>query len=299
MPAAPEDEGLHPVEHGSEQWSDSLYFNAWDPGSRTFLMTRMAVLPNARRRTAGFLVWLDGVPAYGYGREDASAAGAVDGVLSVAGLTYRMEHPLSSWSVELADGDDRAELRWAGYTGCFSYDDNVERLPRAVAWGHYEQTCTVRGTLAVAGRRLALDGVGQRDHSWGFRHWGGLREWHWVTGFFGTERSFNLFHVVQHDGTVTASGFVHTGGRDVGVVAARRRTDEGAGRSPRAFTLVLTAADGEVFEVAGEAAGTDVPVRPADGTVVHEVPMALRGDGAEGFGVYELLENDTASPGEG
>ncbi len=72
MPTAPitdDDERLHPVEDPSPHWSDSLYFNAWDPATNAFLMSRIAVRANEPAATAGMIVWVDGVPVYGYGRD--------------------------------------------------------------------------------------------------------------------------------------------------------------------------------------------------------------------------------------
>jgi hypothetical protein len=287
------DELLHPVEDPSEHWSDSLYFNAWDPASGTFLLTRMAVMPNRPGADALFLVWLGGQPVYIYYQSvDALPAGDWP-AMAIGGLRYTMARSLRDWSIELADGDDLASLSWRGFTGVFDYADNPQPLPRAIAWGHYEQTGHVTGRLSLAGREVAFDGVGQRDHSWGHRHWAGVREWHWVTGFFpdGGPRSFNLFHAVAADGTVTANGFVHDAGRDLAVVAASRSTTEGDGRSPEDYRLVLTVADGSTFSVAGRRSGTGMALQPA-ATTVHEVPMALSaGDGLTGFGVYELLVN--------
>jgi hypothetical protein len=288
------DERLHPVEHESEHWSDSLYFNAWDPGSKVFLLTRIAVLANQSKVTAGVLAWRDGMPAYGYGREhDGVAPGDWD-VMQIGGLAYRMEQACQRWLIKLddPDTDSRAHLTWDGFTGCFAYDGNAQPLPKAVAWGHYEQTCRVTGDLVIRGERIRVDGVGQRDHSWGFRDWAGLRTWHWITGFFGTTRSFNVFHVEQPDGTITANGFVHDDGVDHAITTVDRHTDETDAGGPTAYRMTITLDGGRTFLIEGSAAGTEVPVRPHAGdTVVHEVPMALRCDGVDGFGIYELLDN--------
>lgn len=289
------DERLHPVEHDSEHWSDSLYFNAWDPASGVFLMTRMAVLANQQKVTAGMLAWRDGAPAYGYGREHEGPAPGDWDVMQVGGLAYRMEQACRRWVVQLddPDTDSRAHLTWEGFTACFPYDRNATPLPKAVARGHYEQTCRVTGDLVVRGERIRFDGVGQRDHSWGFRDWAGLREWHWVTGFLaGGELSFNVFHVVQPDGTVTANGFVHADGADHAITAVERSTDEDGTGAPLAYRMVIEVEGGRTFAIEGTGAGQEVPVRPHAGdTVVHEVPMALRSGALEGFGIYELLDN--------
>ncbi|MGZ4235905.1 MAG: DUF7064 domain-containing protein [Solirubrobacteraceae bacterium] len=45
----------------------------------------------------------------------------------------------------------------------------------------YEIPCAVDGTLTVGGRKLAVSGPGQRDHSWGPRDWWSA-EWMWSAG---------------------------------------------------------------------------------------------------------------------
>ena len=284
------DERLHPVERESEHWSDSLYFNAWDTATGAFLMTRMAVRPNEGVRTAGMLVWFDGVPSWGYGRDLTGPPTSNWDVMRMEALTYRMEQALQRWVVQLHDGDDLVHLTFEGTTPCVDYGPEI---PRAWAWGHYEQTCRVTGELRVAGRRVAFDGWGQRDHSWGARDWAGLREWHWITGFLGDgKRSFNLFEATQSDGTVTQHGFVADDGAVRTIASAVRETDETATRAAQSYVADITLDDGAVVRIEGVAAAAEVPVHPHAGdTVVHEVPMRLRSDGLEGFGIYELLEN--------
>jgi hypothetical protein len=294
MTVSDADERLHPVEDTSPHWSDSLYFNAWDPSTSTFLMTRMAVLGNEQRATAGMIVWVGDAPVFGYGHELDSLPESDWDVMTIGALTYRMNRSLSAWAVQLADGDNRAHLEWEGFSGVVDYGDNRAPLPRAVAWGHYEQSCTVRGDLSVGGHRIAFDGYGQRDHSWGFRHWAGLQQWHWITGFGGPEAAaaaFNLFEVLEHDGRTTVNGFVHQRGVDRFVVGTSRRSTVGDHGGPAGYELTLHLDDGGTLEVAGEQAGMAIPVRPAadQPVVVHEVPMRLVVGGTPGYGVYEHL----------
>jgi hypothetical protein len=287
-----DDERLHPVEDPSAHWSDSLYFNAWDPATGAFLLTRIAVRANAPQVTAGMIVWVDGSPVYGYGRELDEVPPSDWDVMAVEGLTYRMLQSGRAWAVQLDDGDDRAHLEWVGRSPATHYDGHpAGPLPRAVAWGHYEQTCTVTGDLHVGGRRIRFDGIGQRDHSWGHRHWAGLEQWHWVTGFLTDGRAFNLFEVHPPDGPPTINGFLHGPDGDQYVVASSRELDRSEDGGAERYRAVLQAEDGTALEVTGERAGLSIPVRPAPDqpVTVHETPMRLSADGVDGYGIYEHL----------
>ncbi len=294
MPVTDLDERRHPVEDTHEHWSDSLYFNGFDLATGACFLTRMAVLANQPSANALWLAWLDGEPAYGYYRVTKQLPEADWDATSIDGVTYRMIEPRRRWTLALDDGDDKAFLEFDGFSPCFDYADNREPLPRAVAWGHFEQSGTVRGDLHLGEHRIAFDGVGQRDHSWGFRQWDGVREWHWVTGLLGTTRSFNLFHVVDGQGCVSASGYVYDAGTARPIVGADRRTREGDGRVPEGYELTLEVEGGRVFEFAARRSHTSVALRPGS-TTVQEVPMHLASDGLEGVGVYELLFNAVAS----
>ena len=295
MPTAPitdEDERLHPVEDPSPHWSDSLYFNAWDPATSTFLLTRIAVRANASQVTAGMIVWVGGQPVYGYGHELTEVPPTDWDVMAVGGLTYRMLESRQAWAVQLADDASQAHLEWRGASPATHYSGHpAGPLPKAVAWGHYEQTCTVTGDLVINGARTRFDGFGQRDHSWGYRHWAGLHQWHWVTGFLADGRGFNLFEVHQHDGTTTVNGYLHGPEGDEYVVASSREAERSADGGTEHMRVLLQRHDGTALEVTGTRAGLSIPVRPApdDPVTVHETPMRLLADGVEGYGVYEHL----------
>lgn len=293
-----EDERLHPVEDPSPHWSDSLYFNAWDPATNAFLMSRMAIRANEPAATAGMIVWVDGVPVYGYGHDLTEVPPTDWDVMAIGGLTYRMLESGQAWALQLADPDTegKVHLEWHGLSPATHYGGHPNGpLPRPVAWGHYEQTCAVRGDLHVGSQQIAFDGFGQRDHSWGFRHWAGLDQWHWVTGFLADGRGFNLFEVLEPSGATSINGFVHGPDGDHYVVASSRelhRSDDGGAES---YRVVLQLPDGSALEVTGERGGFSIPVQPAKDqpVTVHETPMRLTAaDGTAGYGIYEHLVTD-------
>lgn len=128
----------------------------------------------------------------------------------------------------------------------------------------YEVPCLVGGTLAVGGETVAVEGHGQRDHSWGVRDWWAF-SWCWFAGRLDDGTRFHgadiripgqriPFGYVQHsDGeVVTVSGLDVT--EELGAEglprSARARIDPvGLDLSIRPVgfgPLVLTATDGRV-----------------------------------------------------
>jgi hypothetical protein len=295
-PITDEDERLHPIEDPSPHWSDSLYFNAWDPATNAFVMTRMAIRANEPAATAGMIVWVDGMPVYGYGQDVTEVPPTDWDVMPIGDMTYRMLESRQSWAVQVADGEHRVHLEWHGLSPATHYSGHPSGpLPKPVAWGHYEQTCAVRGDLHVGGQKIAFDGFGQRDHSWGFRHWAGLDQWHWVTGFLADGRGFNLFEVLEHDGTTSINGFVRGLGGDQYVVSSARELTRSEDGGAERYRAVLQLEDGSALSVEGERAGLSIPVHPAEGqpVTVHETPVRLTaGDGTTGYGIYEHLDTD-------
>jgi len=292
MPMTDADERRHPVEDPNEHWSDSLYFFGHDNDTSTCFLTRIGILANQPGATAILLAWLDGKPAYGYYRAIEELPPGDWDVTTVGGLTYRMLASQQGWSIKLDDGDDQMFVEFDGFTPCFNYSDNAAALPKAVAWGHYEQSGTMRGDIRLGGHSIAFNGVSQRDHSWGFRQWDGVREWHWVSGVFGTRRSFNLFQVVDAAGGVTANGYVFDGGTVHPIVRADRRTKEGEERVPESYELTLEVEGGGSFEFIAERSQPAVPLRPGT-TVLQEAPMRIVSGGLDGVGIYELLFNNS------
>src|SRR3989442_8541449 len=85
----------HPVE-ADGAWSESYYFNAYDPAADTGFFTRIGVRPNEGTMDVGLSAWLPGT-------ELATVAGVrqqeemVDTGLEVAGVRYERLSPMKEW----------------------------------------------------------------------------------------------------------------------------------------------------------------------------------------------------------
>jgi hypothetical protein len=73
----------------------------------------------------------------------------------------------------------------------------------------YEVPCVVRGGITVDGERIAIDGHGQRDHSWGVRDWWAFG-WCWAAARLDDGTRVHLTDVRTPGGSV-ALGYVQPG----------------------------------------------------------------------------------------
>ena len=194
-----------------------------------------------------------------------------------------------AWAVQLADGDSQAHLEWHGLSPVTAYAGHPNGgLPRAVAWGHYEQSCRVTGDLHVGGRRIAFDG---------------LRPARPLVGAppLGRAPPVALGHRLPRRrprlqplrGPRAQRGHV-----DQRLRARPRRRRVRRGLGPRAGALrrrrrraatasSSSSATARRSRSPASGPGFSIPVRPAPDqpVTVHETPMRLRAaDGTEGYG---------------
>jgi hypothetical protein len=91
----------HPVE-GDTAWSESWYFNAYDPATDSGLFTRIGIRPNEGTMDVGMSFWLPGgeLGTYHWVKEQREM---VDSFLEVGAVTYEMVRPGESWRLSMHD----------------------------------------------------------------------------------------------------------------------------------------------------------------------------------------------------
>src|SRR5919197_869627 len=100
----------HPVED-DPAWSESYYFNAYDPGTDSGLFTRIGIRPNEGTIDAGLSIWLPGGGLAQYAH--AAPVGEMrDSDLEVGSIRYRMLEPMRRWRLTAAAeaSDHQVEL---------------------------------------------------------------------------------------------------------------------------------------------------------------------------------------------
>lgn len=307
----------HPVE-GDSAWSESYYFNGYDPVSDAGLFTRIGVRPNEGTIDVGLSLWLPGDRIANV-RGVREQRVMIDDDLDVGGVRYQREEPMARWRLT-AEADaqvlDLATRTGTGRPAHVSMDltfaaltppvgtDGLARSRRSddtsastattVGKGHLEQAGAWTGTIACDGETWALDPAtarGNRDKSWGPRRWGGPQMWRW-------------FSINIDDGT-------HFGGIRIGTPAGDLHRGwvwrDGEATSIRRWDVTSELAADGVTHTASDVRATDkagrvhelradilrvygVPHKTGErSTVVNEGLARWTYEGRTGYGISEYL----------
>lgn len=312
----------HPVE-GDTAWSESYYFNAYDPGSDSGLFSRVGIRPNEGTMDVGMSLWLPGgeLGEYHWVVEQHEM---VDTVLDVGAVRYEMLEALRSWRLTMDDavqarptGKSRAEaeaeahpvkvaldVRFDAITPAVGTDGQPGGGPKSkeaaaasgtVGKGHLEQAGRWTGTLTVDGVTHEWKGAhGNRDRSWGPRRWGGPKMWRWFSINIGDDLHFGGIRLGTDAGDLHR-GWVWDGSRATSVAEWRVRTElEDDGVTHRVVHLDVVDKSGRTFPLRGDVLRI-APIGQAGGTLVNEGLARWTHEGEDGggsrtgYGIAEYL----------
>jgi hypothetical protein len=302
----------HPVEDDTA-WSESYYFNAYDPVTDTGVFTRIAIRPNEGTMDVGLSVWLP--------ENDLAVVGSIrpqqgmtDRNLDVGGIRYERIVPMREWRLtanagvtirnltgqrEPRQGRVALDLVFHALTPAVGSDGQGRagagasaETRRHVGKGHLEQAGRWSGWIAADERRWALaDARGNRDKSWGPRRWGGPRMWRWFSINLGDDMHLGGIRIG------TEAGDLHRGWvwRD-GEAASIRRWDletvlADDGLTHRTVHLRATDARGRTHALRGDVLRVAPVAHELGGhrTVINEGLARWAGEGHEGYGIAEYL----------
>jgi hypothetical protein len=102
------------------------------------------------------------------GREPLGAV-AMAGDDAAEAVSATVEEPLRRWTLR-SEGEPAFALEFAATTPSAELGGR-EKAAKAGGLEGYEQLCRVTGTVRVGGRSRAVDGLGQRGHTWGNPDW--------------------------------------------------------------------------------------------------------------------------------
>jgi hypothetical protein len=308
MPIMPEAHDFqHPVEPDSA-WSESYYFNGYDPGVDAGLFTRIGIRPNEGTIDVGLSVWLPGDEmAFLRGLRDQSEM--LDRILEVGGVRYEMLAPMKRWRIT-ANGEARiGNLRTAPLLLDLTFDALIPAIGsdgqgtqgrgasadarKITGKGHLEQAGRWSGFIEADGARhvLGAEARGNRDKSWGPRRWGGPTMWRWFSINIGDDVHFGGIRIGTDSGDLHR-GWVWRDGQHASIREWDVRTElEEDGITHRVTHVRATDKQGRVHELRGDLLRVAGMPSERDGkkTLVNEGLARWTYEGRTGTGIAEYL----------
>lgn len=284
-------EGHHPA-NDHPKWSQSYYFNFFDPSNGVGGFLRIGVLENLRQSNAWVVLFMGGRPAYN--RICAASlytSDRMDTGIEVAGLRFSAVVPLQTARLGFSDDDLAMDLMFESIhpmaDAIAMARNEAGALLQTIAAAHLEGPGTVRGTLNLRGSRIDVNGTGFRDISWGVRTWEALRKYRLSWPLFGNDIAFAGVHATTVDGKSHYLKMFHDGKEWMGV----GELDDGVEFTDDGMTVAslrwrFKDRNGTAREFSGR------PIFrafiPVDGFLVSENMMEYRlADGTVGYGVCE------------
>lgn len=293
MTVGPEHEAPRPAQGAG--FSDAVTVAFGDPAAELYGVARLGLAEGGASGLA-ILFWRgEPVAVSAEGGVEATAPSSWDEV-SAAGLDTTTIEPLRSWRLQYA-GDDAALDLELEATGPLAELDPDHEVARAGGMAGYEQPVRVRGDARVGDARLALDGLGQRGHSWGAPDWKRIELARTVSAWLGDDLAVSLTAIrpsgrSDHGAEALAASILERGedgaARAVDVADARLSTTYDAeGRQRHAGLELWVDEDGFPRRAAGEVAcGTSLDL----GHLRLDCAFfRWRMEGREGFGRYDVL----------
>jgi hypothetical protein len=302
----------HPVEPDTA-WSESYYFNGYDPVSDTGLFTRIGVRPNEGTIDVGLSVWLPGSDV-AFVRGVRPQHEMTDRDLAVGGVRYERLAPMKTWRITgdadaaVVDLDGKRPSRMTrlaldltfhalapaiGVDGQGRSGEGASASTAAsVGKGHLEQAGRWRGWIEADGARHDLvEARGNRDKSWGPRRWGGPRMWRWFSINIGDDLHFGGIRIGTEAGDLHR-GWVWRDGRAASIREWDVRTElADDGIIQRVAHVRATDAHGRVHALRADLLRVaPIPHRSGERSmVVNEGLARWTCDGRVGYGIAEYL----------
>jgi hypothetical protein len=275
-------------------FSDAVTVAFGDAGATLFGVGRLGLADNG---ASGLLVLFHrGEPVAvaaegGVGIDGAQAWEEV----SAAGLATEVVEPLRRWRLRYA-GDDAALDLELEATGALAEVEASHPVARVGGMTGYEQPARVRGEATVGGRRIAVEGLGQRGHSWGAPDWERIALARSVSAWLGEDLAVSLT-AIRPAGTrdhaaeaIAAAVFErdeHGEPRALDVDDPRLSTTYDDDGRQRHAGIELWLDDERARRAAGELqCGTSIDLGPLR---LECAFFAWRMEGRHGFGRYDVL----------
>ncbi|MFW9960498.1 MAG: hypothetical protein ACFFDV_05735 [Candidatus Thorarchaeota archaeon] len=161
------DEYAHEADENPD-WRESYYFNWADLDSGVSGFSTIGLLPNKKKREFVFALFYDQEREVHFKEPSGSfpddfTESMTDGVLS-----YKLIEPLREWRIVYRGKNLQADITWPARFSAYDFG-----IGSGTSWvGHFEQSGAPHGEIRFSdGRVVRIQGLGERDKSWGARNW--------------------------------------------------------------------------------------------------------------------------------
>jgi hypothetical protein len=114
--------------------------------------------------------------------------------LGLEAFGVRLDEPGDAYRGEIGERlPVGLDLEWEAYSPVYDYP-----YPDDHPGAHYEHAGIVHGELLIGRERVAFEGRGERDHSWGDRDWW-VWGWHWTSFQIGNSHAINVVKADELD----------------------------------------------------------------------------------------------------
>ena len=167
MTIGPQDDAPRP--RAGDGYSDALTVAFGDERADLYAVARVGIADGGASGLAIVFHGGEPVAVHAEGGVAVDAPRSWDEV-SAAGLDTEVVEPLRAWRLHYASDEASLDLDLRA-VGAIAALDPEHPAARAVGMTGFDQAVRVAGTATVGGRRIAVDGLGQRGHSWGAPDW--------------------------------------------------------------------------------------------------------------------------------
>lgn len=129
----------------------------------------------------------------------------------IDGFSMKQDLMFGKAHIRWETAEATVEFDYESYHPPYAYAADPRGCPSYCAADRIEQAGSVKGTLRIGDRTIAIDATGHRDHSWGTRDWVAFQQYEWFIGQVGTDISVHFWHL-QALGKEQIRGYVYKDG---------------------------------------------------------------------------------------
>lgn len=201
---------------GNPFWSQSYYWNMYDPVARAGVLVRTSFLENQDVANSWLIAFKDGQPVFT--RTNQTLPYTTDrpaGGITIGGMRIETLEPLKRTRIVYDSNDFSMDITWEernpmadvmalskGDSGTFAQE---------IAHVHLEGTCNVSGSFTQRGETTRLDANGFRDIGAGPRNWDAMKHYRLMWPVFDDGTAFVGIHGMNVEGQSAYMRMYHDG----------------------------------------------------------------------------------------